>query len=96
MKDIWQLVKLTISVKSNINKCLKLGDGTDEHRLARHYNKALNELEDDEKVTAAEIDAMIETLEAQQAEFSESQPLVGMLSAVSAFLSQLKIVKDRY
>jgi hypothetical protein len=96
IKDISQLVKLAMRVKFSIGKCLKLDDGTDEHRLASHYKKALNKLEDGKKMTAAEIDAMIEILAAQQDEFSESQPLVDMLSAISALLSQLKIVKERY
>ncbi len=92
MKNLFQLIKVSWRVKSNIQHCLKKDPSSDEYRFAKQYETLLNEL-DDNKTTKEQIDKLIVEVQDLQSKFREKEELNNLFSAIIDFLNQVKTVR---
>lgn len=92
MHSLMKLIKLSYCVKINLYKCLKFDINKDEYKLAKYYEKLLNEL-DDNKVTNEQIDDIVEEIKVKHNSYEDRKEIADMLLANIDFLNHIKIMR---
>lgn len=90
MKNLLKLVKLSLAVKLNMWKCRSFNKATDEYRIAKQYQNALDNLENNEQVVT---NLILETKKLQN-KFHDRKELSNLLTSVLLFLNHLKLIRN--
>ena len=90
MCKLLKLIRLSLALKVSMWKCNWYGKNTDEYNLSKHYQKALDNLDN----TAQEVEALMAETKALQKKFQGRHAIINLLSSVTAFLKYLESVRD--
>ena len=92
MANVITLIKKSWAVKSNIRKCLKFVEGSEEHSIAFYYKETLDYLEDS-KLSTAKLDVLISEAKNRAQQYSDTAELSELMLAIVEFLEPLKTIK---
>ena len=89
MKNVLKLVRVAYHFKKSLHKCLEQATDSAEYRLAKFYKDGIERMEDS-GVNSADIDALINQAEEDQAKQAVSENIHELLSTTLSFLKALE------